>query len=661
MPCSTSPAPTDAATLRIRLLPAVIGCLLLASTADAADLFVAKSGSDDNSCAKMSSPCASVAHGIAAMSAGDTLIIGDGIYTDSITDMPSGSTGAYTSIRAANDWGVTIDGSAWPNTYVHGINITSKHYVQVRGIRVKMNQSTPNNDPVGVPYSDHVKIQRCSGSHGPTTGNAATFGIGPRSSYVLIEESYAYGGARYQFLVYQSDHVVVRRSVARNDYWNGTLQCAGFTNYDSVSTAWQNDIVLDSDTAHCAGRLYAGFFNENQPGIADDTSESFQGDIILNVQAFYAGILDWVAAGTHSLQDVVIWGSSGGYYGDQGPGLPANIVATRLTAGGLLGTYNVDGGHAMGTGVSVVGPIRNTFTNSVFSHCNSFGVADHTASDHNAFAANGANYGGAHMAVRGPHDRAEVSVTSSLRYLPRIEPESALKTAGSGGGQVGAEVMYMIGGSGTLHGDGGWDQLTTQPLWPFPNEDQIRADMASYRGPGAPGARGFATGKSLDGSPQTLTKYVWEYLGHQIPPEVYSLRIALGALPAAVVGVEYHATATAAGGSPPYTWSAAGSLPAGLSLDASTGTIAGTPTTAGSASFTIKVTDSRHPPRTASKTESVVITPGAGAHANSGAAGPKGANGVSQGCGCRPFGQVGLTLPSLLAGLCAVLFARRRR
>ena len=38
----------------------------------------------------------------------------------------------------------------------------------------------------------------------------------------------------------------------------------------------------------------------------------------------------------------------------------------------------------------------------------------------------------------------------------------------------------------------------------------------------------------------------------------------------------------AQGGTPPYTWSlASGTLPAGLSLSATTGAIAGTPTTAG--------------------------------------------------------------------------------
>jgi hypothetical protein len=51
--------------------------------------------------------------------------------------------------------------------------------------------------------------------------------------------------------------------------------------------------------------------------------------------------------------------------------------------------------------------------------------------------------------------------------------------------------------------------------------------MASYSGPGGRGARGFATGNSKDGAPQTLTKYIWEYLGNQIPPEVYGLRVVL--------------------------------------------------------------------------------------------------------------------------------------
>ncbi|WP_295515122.1 autotransporter domain-containing protein [uncultured Pseudomonas sp.] len=65
---------------------------------------------------------------------------------------------------------------------------------------------------------------------------------------------------------------------------------------------------------------------------------------------------------------------------------------------------------------------------------------------------------------------------------------------------------------------------------------------------------------------------------------------AAGALPAASVGSAYRQVFSATGGVSPYSFSAAG-LPAGLSLDASSGSLSGTPTSMGSTSFSITVTD----------------------------------------------------------------------
>ena len=70
------------------------------------------------------------------------------------------------------------------------------------------------------------------------------------------------------------------------------------------------------------------------------------------------------------------------------------------------------------------------------------------------------------------------------------------------------------------------------------------------------------------------------------------LSVSTSTLPGGTVGAAYTATLAATGGTAPYTWTlTSGTLPAGLSL-ATTGVISGTPTGAGSASFTVTVTDS---------------------------------------------------------------------
>ncbi len=88
------------------------------------------------------------------------------------------------------------------------------------------------------------------------------------------------------------------------------------------------------------------------------------------------------------------------------------------------------------------------------------------------------------------------------------------------------------------------------------------------------------------------------------PPSIISSSLPIGEQYAA-----YSATLAAMGGQSPYTWSiSTGSLPAGLSLNASTGAITGTPTTTGTSNFTVQVTDSSLPANSATKALSVNIT-----------------------------------------------------
>jgi hypothetical protein len=85
------------------------------------------------------------------------------------------------------------------------------------------------------------------------------------------------------------------------------------------------------------------------------------------------------------------------------------------------------------------------------------------------------------------------------------------------------------------------------------------------------------------------------------------LSISTTSLPDGAQSTTYNQNLAAAGGTTSYSWSLkAGSLPAGLTLS-SNGQIAGTPTTVGTSSFTIQVTDSSNPVQTATRALSITV------------------------------------------------------
>jgi hypothetical protein len=93
---------------------------------------------------------------------------------------------------------------------------------------------------------------------------------------------------------------------------------------------------------------------------------------------------------------------------------------------------------------------------------------------------------------------------------------------------------------------------------------------------------------------------------------VPTLMVTTASLPEGVVGASYSQQVAATGGLAPYTWSvSSGSLPPGLNLSSPNGTtetISGTPTTPGTYTFTLQVTDSVSETAT-SQTLSITVNP----------------------------------------------------
>ncbi|HJT88877.1 MAG TPA: Ig domain-containing protein, partial [Bryobacteraceae bacterium] len=119
-----------------------------------------------------------------------------------------------------------------------------------------------------------------------------------------------------------------------------------------------------------------------------------------------------------------------------------------------------------------------------------------------------------------------------------------------------------------------------------------------------PAGLNFGGDGKIDGTPTTagsfqFTAQVADSAGNRANKD-FTLAVTQGltittgpTLPGGAAGVAYSVALAASGGTTPYTWSVTGgSLPAGITLDGSSGALGGTPTAKGDFTFTVTVTDS---------------------------------------------------------------------
>ena len=115
----------------------------------------------------------------------------------------------------------------------------------------------------------------------------------------------------------------------------------------------------------------------------------------------------------------------------------------------------------------------------------------------------------------------------------------------------------------------------------------------------------FVTSLSAAHARYNAAKGIYQQIALEAGATPQPLAITTASLPDGAVGLAYSATLTASGGIPTYSWSIPNGLPAGLTL--SNGGITGTPTTLGSYSFTVNVSDAANPQKTATKQLSITI------------------------------------------------------
>lgn len=158
----------------------------------------------------------------------------------------------------------------------------------------------------------------------------------------------------------------------------------------------------------------------------------------------------------------------------------------------------------------------------------------------------------------------------------------------------GAAQQFTAAG---IFSDGSTQNVTGQALW-----------SSSNTGAAAVTASGLATGVSAGSS--VITAAYGGFTGSTtLAVQAVPLSITTAALAGATLNTVYSSRLAGVGGSFPYSWTlAAGSLPAGVMLNGSTGTISGTPTAAGNFSFTVRVSDSGTPQQSTTKTLSIKVS-----------------------------------------------------
>ena len=520
-----------------------------------------------------------ISSGVNLMSGGDILYIKDGIYQGSanrIYNVPSGSAGNYTRIYAENDWGVTISN---PTDFPAYLNNSS--YIEVRGVKFKDYTSLK----VYVNSSNHIKIIRCSSDD--NGGSSAGF-LASNSSYVLFEECYKYGASRYAFQVSagggSSSYIIFRRCVVRWDYSDTIEPQACFANYDQSYVYFQNCIAIDGLDIRSQEVTYDGTKGFFTPNGANQTH--FQGCIALNLEGAGYWIEDSPVVNV-TLTNSVAWDCKN-HANTATDGYPPRSFYSRPGSGPLTLNHCVFGQSNWTSRVvdSDLGA-GDTLKNSIianFSAMTDYAEDGFDTSIYNDYYGNsgGRNRNGG----LGANSLTTNPFTNSLKYLTRIESGSDLSGQADDGGDIGATILKKIGVSGALYGEAGWDTVTSDNLWPFPNEDILRADMkawskaagSAYAGsPAMSGDRGFCA----DGT--TLTKYIWEYLGNAIPAEIYGgvqnnppVLAAIGAKSIAEGSVLTFTLSASDADGDTLTYSSS-NLPTGASFNVSSGVFSWTP------------------------------------------------------------------------------------
>lgn len=507
--------------------------LAAARSPTATTRFVDPIAGSDSAAGTSLSPFKTLSKAMTVTAGGDEVIVrGNGITITNVdamrvTQVPSGlSRTRATIVRAETPFGITLKFTTGLSEGHEALQLAGDfnsgtraevNHVWVDGFIFDVDTGNVDYTDVGVVIGHHNRITRCGFRRRFSVANDPGYEnwLSLMGSYNVAEDCWGVGSVRYGFYTGGPDsadhHNLFRRCVGRRDRYNATAPQpnAIFAVYGNNDTAdvhthyFQSVIAIDSTKHPTAQQTYGAHYSPK-----NTIDVHLEDSIYLNNDAHYAALfLQEFPLTSQTYVDNCVIADSGG------AALRANSSTSNATPLLDLRRSTFVKPHTGAIFEFYLGGAGNT----VEAQDNVF--ADYTSlSDSGAFTTATFNAGsgttlGTTPVPWQPH---------ALRWLVK----SPFPTAGHASGPVGAELVLCRGNIGEEIDEGQWNTpIANRPLWPFPYEDVIAREFAVSTGANSQSTRGFCSGQSLDGSPQTLTRYIWEYpiqgVKTQIPAGIY--------------------------------------------------------------------------------------------------------------------------------------------
>jgi hypothetical protein len=412
--------------------------------------YLSPTGSNNNPGNTEDKPWATFNYAWQYLYPGDTLILLDGIYHDSLSpNVRGGQVGAPITIRSKNDGKAIIDGQG-VRVPIY-FNRWDGGYFSVEGIIAKNSSQS-----LYVIQSSHNVFRRVSGYNANTDHNSHVFEI--TGSYNLVEDCIASGSGRKMVLIFagidpEAQHNTIRRCFASYREWDGReFQVEwpwneNFEAYSSDYNTFENDIA------------YGYYANSGFSLLAQGTGDNCNSNKILGSIAIMGGrdfqnnIFSWgnirpqTSVDTYVKNPDVAVHRSGFAIGHGGGEIRDNLLQDILSWGNA----------GIGLATFETPNLINTKVNRATIYGNGLGIpmgADGKGVDIFQFDISGLTF-----------SNSRVDSIRSSGYPYTIFPS----ISGEGARLVN---RYMDG----VLKDGS-DGTPAQPLWPWPMEQRIRDEM----------------------------------------------------------------------------------------------------------------------------------------------------------------------------------------